>query len=113
VESHQLSEALGVPVENVDVPELLVTLGPKGAIWRSNKAGNDCQILSPKVQAVDTTAAGDTFIGYVAAGLDLGQNIEDAMTWAASAAALKVTRSGAATAIPTAADVAEFSSLRK
>lgn len=61
-----------------------------------------------RVTPVDTTGAGDTFIGTLAAALDMGLGREGAMRQAAAAAALQVTRAGAAQAIPTAAEVAAF-----
>lgn len=92
LEASQLTEALGVPLEKVPVNQLIVTMGEKGAMWRSNETGEVIEVDAPKVTAVDTTAAGDTFIGYVAAGLDEGMTIRAAMEWGAKASALKVTR---------------------
>ena len=60
------------------------------------------------VKAVDTTGAGDTYLGYVLAFLDEGQTIEQAMQIAATASALQVTRQGASAAIPTRAEVEAF-----
>ncbi|MCA0042131.1 ribokinase [Celeribacter litoreus] len=108
VEAAQLCEALSVTLEQIPAPQIIVTQGSKGAMWRSNETGEVIEVTSTKVTPVDTTAAGDTFIGYVAAGLDLGMKIKDAMEWAAKAAALKVTRAGTADAIPTADEVAGF-----
>ncbi|GAA3858413.1 ribokinase [Celeribacter arenosi] len=108
VEAEQLCSALGVTVETIPVPEVIVTLGSKGAKWRSNETGESHVVAAPRVDAVDTTAAGDTYIGYVAAGLDLGKSVSEAMEWAAKAAALKVTRHGTADAIPSADEVARF-----
>ncbi|WP_417250111.1 ribokinase [Celeribacter sp.] len=108
VEAAQLTEALGTTLDKIEVPQLIVTLGSKGAMWRSNETGEVIEVPSPKVTPVDTTAAGDTFIGYVAAGLDKGLSIKEAMEWGAQAAALKVTRHGTADAIPTADEVAAF-----
>ena len=55
----------------IDVPELLVTRGAAGAEWRSRDGGH-AFAKAIKVQAVDTTGAGDTFAGYFAAGRDKG-----------------------------------------
>ena len=60
------------------------------------------------VKAVDTTGAGDTFAGYIAAALEDGTSPEDAMALACKAAALKVTRHGAADVIPTRSEVDAF-----
>lgn len=82
-----------------DVPERLVTLGADGAIWKAAD-GAEVRVSAPKVKAVDTTGAGDTFAGYFAAGIDQGMSVDAAMALATSAAALKVTRPGTADAIP-------------
>lgn len=107
-EAEALCAAYDLPLEDLPVPETLVTLGSKGAIWRSSETGTVVPIPALRVDAVDTTGAGDTFIGYVAAGLDLGLGMEASMRWATRAAALKVTRFGTADAIPTAAEVNSF-----
>ncbi|MBU2889686.1 ribokinase [Celeribacter halophilus] len=108
VEASQLSSGMGVSLDQIPVPQIMVTLGSKGAMWRSNETGEVIEVTSPKVTPVDTTAAGDTYIGYVAAGLDLGMPIKAAMEWATQAAALKVTRAGTADAIPSADEVKAF-----
>jgi len=107
VEAEQLSAALRTPMDALDVPEILITRGAQGAEWRQ-RGGARAFAPALTVTAVDTTGAGDTFAGYFAAGLDLGRTPEDALRWAATAAALKVTRPGTADAIPTAAEVAAF-----
>ena len=58
-----------------------------------------------RVQAVDTTAAGDTFTGYFLAALTQGLPLETCMARAAAAAAISVTRQGAAPSIPRAEEV--------
>lgn len=87
--------------------DCLITKGAQGAEWLSAGAG---PLFMPafKVTPVDTTGAGDTFIGTLAAALDLGLPREAAMRRAAAASALQVTRQGAAQAIPTAAEVDAF-----
>jgi ribokinase len=57
------------------------------------------------VTPVDTTGAGDTFAGYLAAGLAEGMTPAAAMQLATRAAAIKVTRAGTADAIPARAEV--------
>jgi ribokinase len=57
---------------------------------------------------VDTTGAGDTFTGYVLASLDRGLPMPEAIRLATRAAALAVTRPGAADAIPTLAEAEAF-----
>lgn len=108
VEASQLSSALDTDIHDIAVPAILKTKGADGAVFYDLKAGSETSLASPKVDAVDTTGAGDTFAGYFAAGLDQGQDIIQAMKFAAAAAALKVTRRGTAQAIPTAEEVTIF-----
>ncbi len=77
---------------------LLLTLGGDGSLYVN---GAERIITEAEaVEAVDTTAAGDTFIGYFLAGLVAGQSAETALGRAAKAAAICVTRPGAAVSIP-------------
>lgn len=76
----------------------LLTLGSKGAVY-SDKDGA-MEVPAEKVKAVDTTAAGDTFIGYFLAGLAAGDTPEKSLKTACKAAAICVTRKGAADSIP-------------
>jgi ribokinase len=106
VEADQLCAALGVTLDDLDVPELLVTRGGDGAEWR----GGGKTVTAPpiKVDPVDTTGAGDTFAGYFAAGRDAGMTPAEALALAGAAASLKVTRRGTADAIPTRDEVEAF-----
>ena len=82
---------------------VIVTLGGDGA----KAATGDSLIHVPalKVKPVDTVGAGDTFCGYLAAGLDAGLDLEAAMRRAAVAASLACLTAGAQPAIPPAKDV--------
>ncbi len=84
--------------------DVVLTLGERGARHLS-QAG---QTVVPAVPAsvVDTTAAGDTFVGVLAAGLDAGEAMAAALRRASAAAALCCERAGAQTAQPSAADIA-------
>ncbi|WP_138466281.1 ribokinase [Poseidonocella sp. HB161398] len=108
LEAAQLTEALGQPLEALGVAHVVVTRGKAGAVHHDVGAGTQTAYPSPEVAAVDTTGAGDTFAGYLAAGLDQGLGWEAALRRALAAAALSVTRPGASAAIPDAADVAAF-----
>ncbi len=81
---------------------LLITLGRKGSIAFRREAGGTEIVRqdAPEVRAVDTTAAGDTFSGYFIAGLAAGEPLAACMRQAARAAAVSVTRPGAADSIP-------------
>lgn len=83
--------------------EIILTFGDKGAYYHYR----DKQFFTPahKVNAVDTTAAGDTFTGYFIALKQQGKTVEECMQAATKAAAITVTRKGAAASIPQAAEV--------
>jgi len=106
VEAEQLSTALGVTPQNLPVPAVLVTMGADGAIYRTSD-GEDF-VPAFEVTPVDTTGAGDTYLGFFAAGLDAGMDHRGAMRFAAAGAAIQVTRHGTADAIPSLPEVKEF-----
>jgi ribokinase len=84
---------------------VIVTLGGDGA--RAVTAeGKAISVLALKVTPIDTVGAGDTFCGYLAAGLDAGLELEAAMKRAAVAASLACLKPGAQPAIPMAGEVA-------
>ncbi|MGK3946621.1 PfkB family carbohydrate kinase, partial [Streptomyces caeruleatus] len=66
-----------------------------------------CNIPACEVQVVDTTGAGDTFIGYYLAAKLENQSIEQCLRYASQAAALCVSRKGAQDSIPWKAEVLE------
>lgn len=84
--------------------ELVLTLGPEGAVALT-PAGERFHADSPRVEVVETTAAGDTFIGYYLAGILDGLKPGKALERACRAAALCCSRAGAAESIPTRADL--------
>jgi ribokinase len=84
---------------------VIVTLGAAGAI-AATAAGQRLAVPSLPVEPVDTVGAGDTFCGYLAAGLDGGLDLEAAMRRAAVAASLACLHPGAQPAIPMADAVA-------
>ena len=84
---------------------ILLTLGSRGA--QCFRDGHYASIGSCKVQAVDTTAAGDTFSGYFLAGVLQGLGLAETLRMATVASALCVQRPGAANSIPTQAEVVQ------
>ncbi|NDR57519.1 ribokinase [Aliiruegeria sabulilitoris] len=108
VEAKQLAEAMGLVITDLPVPELLVTHGAKGATWYDLKNGEMLTVPAPEVDPVDTTGAGDTFVGYFCAGRDQGVETVECLELAVNAAALKVTRDGTSEAIPTLPEVRLF-----
>lgn len=77
---------------------VVLTLGGDGVRYKG-EAG-ELSLPAQKVKVVDTTAAGDTFIGYYLAGLAEGLTVEQALVQATKASALTVSRLGAVSAIP-------------
>ncbi|GEM90638.1 ribokinase [Oceanithermus desulfurans] len=92
------------------VPLAVVTLGARGLVW----AGTEGEGALPafKVKPVDTTAAGDAFVGGLAAALAAGEPLEAALRFASAAGALAATRPGAQPSLPTADEVAGLLSRR-
>lgn len=88
------------------VQNVIITLGRKGAfVDAQNFSGI---VPSPKVKAVDTTAAGDVFNGALIVALSEGQDWEPAVRFACKAAALSVTKMGAQTSAPTRTEIENF-----
>lgn len=80
------------------VEVVVITLGTKGAVI---KEGNSYYTIPAiKVEAVDTTAAGDTFCGVFTVGLSEGLSVEKAVEMATKAASISVTKEGAQASIP-------------
>ena len=108
VEAAQLASDTGSDLGDLGVQDIIVTMGGKGCAWRSKgEAPRHFDALD--VEAVDTTGAGDTFTGYLIAGLDRGMPMSQAIGLATQAAALMVTRAGTADVIP---DLKEVQDLR-
>ncbi len=86
---------------------LVVTLGGEGAL-AAMPDGESFGVPAPRIDPVDTVGAGDTFCGFLAAGLDMGLSLQAAMGRAVRAASLACLKPGAQPAIPNAADVEAF-----
>ncbi|MFG6528254.1 ribokinase, partial [Sulfitobacter sp. M23508] len=100
VEAAQLRAATGGELRQLPIDDIVVTLGAGGCEWVSNKAHLVESFPAYQVDAVDTTGAGDTFTGYLLAGLDRGMTMPQAIDLAMRAGALMVTRHGTADVIP-------------
>ncbi len=84
---------------------VLVTLGARGALLVDDRATH---VPAVPVQAVDSSGAGDAFIGTLAVLLAEGRGVREALRPAAAVAALSVTRPGTQTSFPTRAEVAHL-----
>lgn len=88
------------------VEKVIITLGSKGAfvITKDEKV----KVSAFKVDAVDTTAAGDTFCGSFAVALAEGKPLKDSLRFASAAAAISVTKMGAQPSAPTRKEIDKF-----
>jgi len=84
----------------------IITLGAQGARHVSTQGIVD--VVAFKVDAIDTTAAGDTFIGYCLAGLASDLGVEQTLRQACAASAICVTGAGASVSIPAISQVSQF-----
>jgi ribokinase len=110
-EASQLAKALNVNPDSLPGPKLLITKGAQGATFIENEKRFDQPAF--EVKAVDTTGAGDTFLGsFLAVYVEAG-NAVIALEYASAASALQVTKAGAAIAIPEKQEVEAFLELRK
>jgi ribokinase len=90
--------------------KVIITLGNKGALLVTE---NETELISGfKVDAIDTTAAGDTFNGTLAVGLAEGKELKDAIKMANAAAALSVTKLGAQPSAPSRNDIEKMLTLK-
>lgn len=88
------------------VKELIVTLGSKGSLYINEE--RSFFKTAYKVEAVDTTAAGDSFTGALSVALSNNKTIEEAIDFASKVGALSVMKEGAQNSIPTLKDVENF-----
>ena len=88
------------------VGSVILTMGGQGYLLAHEK--EVCFVASHKVEAVDTTAAGDAFTGSLAVGIAQGNDIAEAASFANCVAALSVTKMGAQPSMPTKQEVIDF-----
>ena len=113
IEASQLTQVAPDDVEQLTIAlqqhfpkaRVLLTLGAAGSRYLCGDTVISRGVFP--VQAVDTTAAGDTFTGFFLAGIIEGRTPEQALAYAACAASITVTRQGAAPSIPTREEVEE------
>ena len=100
------TEALSEGYAQLGVKEIVLTLGSEGA--RYYDGASDIFVPAKRVDAVDTTAAGDSFIGGLVVALAKGAPVQEALEFATCVAAYTVTKFGAQNALPTLEDVMSF-----
>lgn len=94
------------------VKDVIVTLGEKG-VYMVDKATGAERIPAIKVQAVDTTAAGDSFTAALAIMLAEGKSLREAVIFANHVSSIVVTRKGAQSSIPTLKEVMQYIELNE
>jgi ribokinase len=87
------------------VENAIITMGGSGVVLVNKQETK--LFAAPKVQAVDTTAAGDAFAGYLGALLAEGSSLEEAIEVAVKAASISVTKLGASSSLPTRGQVSQ------
>ena len=100
----------GEKLINKGIEHCIITLGEKGSIWLSHQGGYEFK--APTVNAIDSTAAGDVFNGYLANAISENLPIDKAIAQAHAAASLSVTIKGAQTSIPTKEEATAFLKLK-
>lgn len=88
------------------VSSVVITLGAEGCVWADTSGQG--YVPAFQVQPVDTTAAGDAFVGMLASRLAKGEALAPALRWASAAGALATTQEGAQPSLPTEAEVESF-----
>jgi ribokinase len=108
VESLEDAGIVATILHEAGIPMIVMTLGSRGALLVTTDAAGQLHSIyqpAPKVQVIDTTAAGDCFVGAFTVAMTEGQSAEDALRFAVHASALKVTKLGAQSGLPTREEV--------
>ena len=106
VDSLDTAQAAATRLIALGAGKVIITLGAQGSLFADGQRFE--HFPAPVVKAVDTTAAGDTFVGGFAAALAAGSDEAQAIRFGQVAAALSVTRAGAQPSIPALSDVQAF-----
>ncbi|EJM94970.1 ribokinase [Pseudomonas sp. GM74] len=106
VDSLDTARAAATRLIALGAGKVIITLGAQGSLFADGQRFE--HFPAPVVKAVDTTAAGDTFVGGFAAALAAGKDEAQAIRFGQVAAALSVTRAGAQPSIPALSDVQAF-----
>lgn len=111
VESFEDARTVATVLREHGIPHVVITLGAQGALLATEADDGKTQCLhqpAPSVQVADTTAGGDCFVGAFAVALTEGRSPQDVLRFAVYASALKVTKFGAQSGLPTRAEVEAF-----
>ena len=108
VESLEDARLVATQLHEQGIATVVITLGAQGALLLTSDTNGQLQSIyqqAPQVQVVDTTAAGDCFVGALTVALNENLAPEQALQFAVNASSLKVTRFGAQSGLPTRAEV--------
>jgi len=111
VDSLEDARVVAVVLFEQGITTVVITLGSQGAVLATSDGTGKPRIIhqpAPAVQVIDTTAAGDCFVGALTVALAEGQQPEDALRFAVYASTLKVTKFGAQSGLPPRAEVEAF-----
>jgi ribokinase len=100
IESFEVFDSFGVET-------VIITRGAQTVLYK-NSSGPIKQFQPPKVQAIDTVGAGDTFAGTFATALSNKKSISNSIRYAGIAASISVTKPGAQGAMPTKKEIESF-----
>lgn len=106
VDNETDAEVAAQKLVNNGVEKVIITLGSKGAFVMTKT--EKVRVPAFKVEAVDTTAAGDTFCGAFAVARVEGKTLKESLQFASAAAAISVTRMGAQPSAPTRSEIDGF-----
>ena len=106
ITDERTAEEAARKIASMGVCNVIITLGAKGALVFD---GEHCEVVPAyKIQAVDTTAAGDVFNGALVVALSEGRTLPEAVRFACKASAISVTRPGAQNSVPYRTEVDVF-----
>jgi ribokinase len=103
VQTAQDIEAAARALQQTGVPIVVMTLGAKGSLLAESNGLS--RIPTFEIVPVDTTAAGDAFVGTFAVAIGEGKATTEAVTWGSAAGALAATRAGAQPSLPTRTEI--------
>ncbi|MGL5438927.1 MAG: ribokinase [Filifactoraceae bacterium] len=107
IEIDKIASSLLKSFKNI---KIIITLGEKGSIYVDKDIKISQSIF--KTNVIDTTAAGDTFLGYFISSLNNGNSIKSSLKLASMASAISVSRKGSSNSIPTKSEVMEKYNLK-
>src|SRR5262249_1966589 len=108
VQSIEDARIVATVLHGYGIPTVVITLGAQGALLITRDTTGQLQSIyqnAPKVQVIDTTAAGDCFVSALTVALTEKLSPEQALRFAINASSLKVTRFGAQSGLPTRTEV--------